>query len=125
MVTRGTAHPLAVAFGEALDDLRREARVTGAMLVTRDGLPLLNAAPEIAQPEAFGAMHAAALGAAELALSGVAPSCVSLVAHMAEQRFVSRGLTDELFAVAMVDDACDCQVVFAWMDTLAARLRDL
>lgn len=120
---RGTA-PLAAAFEEALVALRRETRVVGAMLVSRDGLPVLNECPGVAQPEAFGAMHAAALGAAEVALRGAAAGCVSLVAQVGAQRFVSRGLTDDLFVVAMVGDDCACATVFAWMDRLAERLQN-
>lgn len=121
MVTRGpsTVSPHA-AFREGLEELRKTSDVRGALLVSRDGLTVVNACPEIEDPDLFSAMQATALGAAEVALARVGPRAeVTVVADMNGYRFVSRALDEALLVVAMLPTASDCKPVLAWMDRLA------
>lgn len=121
METR-TAHPVARAFESSCAELARHQPIVGAMLASRDGLLIANASLAVPQPEVFCAMHAAALGAAEMALHDIHGSGVSLIADVGDRRFVSRAITGSLFVVAMIGPGADCHAVFRWMDELGARL---
>ena len=121
METR-TAHPVAYAFEKAVAELKRDRAIEGAILASRDGLLVANAWLPVPSPEVFCAMHAAALGAAELALRDGNTDGVSLIADVAGKRFVSHAISRELFVVAMVPPSTDCHAVFDWMGGLRARI---
>lgn len=105
-------------FESAVADLARRQPVEGAMLASRDGLLVANALPSLPAPEVFCAMHAAALGAAEMSLRGIDGRGVSLIAEVGGRRFVSRAISASLFVVALVGMEADCHAVFDWMDRL-------
>lgn len=108
-------------FEGALEAERPEGLV-GALLVSRHGAPLAVLA-DIPEVEAFCAMHATALGAAEVAFARLGVHTdVSLIAETDGRRFVSRAVNASMFAVAVVDDTADCHAVLGWMSSLQARL---
>ena len=110
------------AFKREVEELGRAHGVEGAVLASRDGLLLVNAFPSLPQPEVFCAMHAAALGAAEMALRGIDGAGVSLIADVGERRFVSRAVNESLFVVVSVAADADCHSIAAWMDGLGRRM---
>lgn len=113
----------AAAFRAGIEELRRGSDLQGALLVSRDGLTIVNACPSIDDPDLFSAMQATALGAAEVALARLGPRAqVTVVADMNGHRFVSRALNDALMVVAMVPTGSDCKGVLTWMDDLARTL---
>ena len=109
-------------FEHAVHEARPQGLV-GALLVSRHGSPIAVAA-ELDDVEGFCAMHATALGAAEVAFARLGVHTeVSLVAETDGRRFVSRGVNSTMFAVAVVDDSADCRSVLDWMASLEARFR--
>lgn len=119
----GSASPVRRLFQRAWDDAQRTGSVRGALLATRDGFLVCADCPDVGDLEVFAAMHATALGAAELALHRVgAQKHVTLLAESGGDRFVSRGVTDELFVVAIMDRSKDCGPVIAWIDSLGGQL---
>src|SRR5687767_10446551 len=102
MATTAPATPQRV-FERARQELEAQGLIEGALLISRDGFPLAGRAPGAENIEVFAAMHATALGAAEIALSGIGSSYgVTLVAEREGRKFVSRALTPSLFVVACV-----------------------
>lgn len=95
----------------------------GALLVSRHGVPLAGSCPGVKDVEAFAAMHATALGAAEVAFSsGSGHAELSLIAEMDGRRFVSHSLHGSMFVVAVVRPGADCAAVLDWMRGLAHEL---
>ena len=87
-----------------LDDLLRRPGVLGALLVTRDGLPVMHAGASFGNVETFSAMQATALGAAEMALDGMQGArAMGIVIDLGERRVLSRGVTPDLVMVLMID----------------------
>lgn len=121
MATTLPASSLRRRFEEAVDDARRYG-VQGALLVSRHGVPIAGTA-DLPDPDAFAAMHATALGAAEVAFARMGlHTDVGLIAETEGRRFVSRAVDGSMFAVALVSIEADCRDVLDWMATLHARL---
>ena len=98
-------------------------QLEGALLVSRHGVPLAGSCPGVKDVDAFAAMHATALGAAEVAFSDDGGHAVlSLVAEMDGRRFVSHSLRGSMFVVAVVRPGADCTDILAWMGGLADEL---
>jgi predicted regulator of Ras-like GTPase activity (Roadblock/LC7/MglB family) len=123
MATPASASSFRRIFERACHDIEARGVVEGALLISRDGFPLAGRAPGVDDPDVFAAMHATALGAAEVALAGLGAAYgVTVVAEHGDRKFVSRGVTPSLFVVACVRGRADCAEILAWMDGLAEEL---
>ena len=101
-----------------------DTHLEGALLVSRHGVPLAGSCPGVSDVEAFAAMHATALGAAEVAFSTEGGHTeLSLIAEMNGRRFVSHSLHGSMFVVAVVRPGADCRSILGWMGTLIDDLR--
>lgn len=101
----------------SLSKLLEHPGIQGAVLASRDGLALVVRCPGISSPEVFCAMHAAALGAAEMAMEAGGPlPSVGLVVELGPRRFLSRAVTEDLIVIVLTDATCDWQSAFHAMD---------
>jgi predicted regulator of Ras-like GTPase activity (Roadblock/LC7/MglB family) len=123
MTATASPIPHRLIFESAVQELRGRGLVEGAMLVSRDGFPLAGDCPGLGDREVFSAMHATALGAAQIALQATGSAAgVSLLAKLEGRRFVSQVITDHFFVVALLTRGTDCQDILAWMDGLRESL---
>ena len=111
--------PTREATEAAVRALAERPSVAGAILGSRDGIPLVAVWPRMADVERFVAMQAAALGAAELAAQPEGDGSVTLIVEMGRWRYVARGIGPEAFIVVLTDASCSIDDTFGWLRAFA------
>lgn len=111
---------------ELLDALLAQPGIRGAMLLSRDGFPVLARSTQITAPDTFAAMQAASLGAAELAYEGVGGAThLTLMVDLGPWRFLTRGAGDSYILVAQMDAQADLNLATEGLAAACGRLAKL
>lgn len=106
---------------QRLDELAAQPGIVGAALVSRDGLPVLDASKRPINTETFSAMSATVMGAAEAALSELAENrVVRIVADADRMRLVLVGVTDEFLLVTIAEQNADLSALVKKVEKAAS-----
>ncbi|MHB8605340.1 MAG: roadblock/LC7 domain-containing protein [Thermoplasmatota archaeon] len=111
---------------EALDKLAAQPGLHGALLISRDGFPLIGRSPRLPNPETFSAMSAALLGAAEASINEIGGGETRRVLiETRTDRLIAIGLTDELLLVVLGAASHPLEKAFAVVEAAATDLAKL
>ncbi len=107
-----------------LDGLTKQKGVTGATLITRDGLCVMNSDKALASPETFSAMTAALMGAAETAFYELGGATkLRVTAETDKSKMVALGASDELLLVIVGNGTSNTLDLLNVAETAAKELR--
>lgn len=111
---------------EALDKLVTEPGLVGALLVSRDGFPIVNRFARVLAAETFSAMSATFVGAAEAALAeaGMAGTA-RFVIEVGEERLVALGATGELLLVVIAKTSSPLDTVVAKANATVSQIKQV
>lgn len=107
-----------------LDTLARQKGVTGATLITRDGLCVMNSEKALAALETFSAMTAALMGAAETAfyeLGGA--NQLRVTAETDKSKMIAVGATEQLLLVIVGNGTTNSADLLKQAEAAAKELR--
>lgn len=107
-----------------LDNLARQKGVTGATLITRDGLCVMNSDKTVAALETFSAMTAALMGAAETAfyeLGGA--NQLRVTAETDKSKMIAIGASEQLLLVVVGNGTTNSAELVKQAEAAAKELR--
>lgn len=107
-----------------LDGLAKQNGVLGSVLITRDGLCVMNSDKTLASPETFSAMTAALMGAAETAFYELGGATkLRVTAETDKSKIVALGATDELLLIVVGNGTSNTLDLLKFAETAANELR--